>query len=97
MSRTVKTVLVYFVIVTVAIMLVNAFVGTATAPQMLSLDQFQVELDAGHVASVVIKQKSDILTGDFTEGADTASQGLRTITPAFTASSSAWLSTPRCL
>jgi len=68
-SRTVKTVLVYFVIVTVAIMLVNAFVGTATAPQMLSLDQFQVELDAGHVASVVIKQKSDILTGDFTEGA----------------------------
>ena len=69
MSRTVKTVLVYFVIVTVAIMLVNAFVGTATAPQMLSLDQFQVELDAGHVASVVIKQKSDILTGDFTEGA----------------------------
>ena len=67
MSKTVKTVLVYLVIVTVAIMLVNAFVSTASAPQVLTLDEFENELDSGHIASVVIKQKSDILTGQFTE------------------------------
>ena len=69
LSRTVKNVLVYLVIVTVAIMLVNAFVSTASAPQMLSLDEFQKELDAGHVTDVIIKQKSNVLTGTFTEAA----------------------------
>ncbi|MFH1104978.1 MAG: ATP-dependent zinc metalloprotease FtsH [Actinomycetota bacterium] len=69
LSRTVKNVLVYLVIVTVAIMLVNAFVSTSSAPQMLSLDEFQNELDAGNVADVVIMQKSNVLTGTFTEAA----------------------------
>ena len=68
MSRTVKTVLVYLVIVTVAIMIVNAFVSTATAPQTLTLDEFESHLEANHIANVVIKQKSNLLTGDFTEG-----------------------------
>jgi cell division protease FtsH len=69
LSRTVRTVLVYLVVVTVAIMLVNAFVSSASAPQMLTLDEFQKELDAGHVSSVIIKQKSNVLDGQFTQAA----------------------------
>ncbi len=67
MSRTVRTVLVYLVVVTVAIMLVNTFVSSATAPETISLDEFQTELDAGHVAAVVIKEKSNLLEGTYVD------------------------------
>ena len=69
MSRTVKTVLAYLVVVTVAIMIVNAFVSTSSAPELLTLDEFQTALDDGDIANVVIKQKSNVLTGEFTEEA----------------------------
>jgi len=66
-SRTVRTVLVYLVVVTVAIMLVNTFVSSATAPETVTLDQFEADLNAGHVASVVIKEKSNVLQGTFVD------------------------------
>ena len=69
MSRTVRTVLVYLVIVTVAIMLVNTFVSSATAPESLTLDQFQTQLAAGDIETVTIKQKSNIINGTYTEAA----------------------------
>jgi len=69
LSRTVKTVLAYLVVVTVAIMIVNAFVSTSSAPELLTLDEFQTALDDGDIANVVIKQKSNVLTGEFTEEA----------------------------
>ncbi|MEX0825408.1 MAG: ATP-dependent zinc metalloprotease FtsH [Acidimicrobiia bacterium] len=69
MSKTVRTVLVYLVVATVAIMLVNTFVTSATAPEEITLDQFQAQLAAGQVESVTIKQKSNVITGSFTEEA----------------------------
>ncbi|MEX1207749.1 MAG: ATP-dependent zinc metalloprotease FtsH [Acidimicrobiia bacterium] len=69
MSKTVRTVLVYLVVATVAIMLVNTFVSSATAPEEITLDQFQAQLAAGQVESVTIKQKSNVITGSFTEEA----------------------------
>jgi cell division protease FtsH len=73
-SRTVRTVLVYLVVVTVAIMLVNTFVSSATAPETVTLDQFEADLNAGHVASVVIKEKSNVLQGNYV---DTYQNGAR--------------------
>ena len=69
MSKTVRTVLVYLVVVTVAIMLVNTFVTSATAPQELTLDEFQTQLASGDMASVTIKQKSNVIVGAYTEDA----------------------------
>jgi cell division protease FtsH len=68
-SRTFRTVLVYMVVVTVAIMLVNTFVGSAAAPDELTLDEFHTRLGAGEVESVVIKQRSNVIEGEFTEAA----------------------------
>lgn len=39
MSRTVRTMLVYLIVITVGVMLVNTFVSTATAPTDMSLDE----------------------------------------------------------
>ena len=61
MNRTVKTVLVYLLVITVAITLVNAFVSSATAPDEYSLDEFSNHLAAGDVATVTIKQKSNVV------------------------------------
>jgi cell division protease FtsH len=60
---------VYLVVVTVAIMLVNTFVTSATAPQELTLDEFQTQLASGDMASVTIKQKSNVIVGAYTEDA----------------------------
>jgi len=68
-SKTVRTVLVYLVVVTVAIMLVNTFVTSATAPQELTLDEFQTQLASGDMALVTIKQKSNVIVGAYTEDA----------------------------
>ena len=69
MSKTVRTVLVYLVVVTVAIMLVNTFVTSAVAPAELTLDEFQTQLASGDMASVTIKQKSNVIVGAYTEDA----------------------------
>ena len=69
MSRTVRTVLIYLLVITVAIMLVNTFVSSATAPTDLTLDEFQDRVTSGQVASVVIKQKSNVVEGELVSGA----------------------------
>jgi len=67
-SRTARTVLIYLVVVTIAIMAVNSFVSTATAPEQLSLDRLEELIDAGQVESVVIKEKSNIVVGELASG-----------------------------
>jgi len=67
-SRTARTVLIYLVVITVAIMAVNSFVNTATAPEQLSLDRLEELIDAGQVESVVIKEKSNIVVGELASG-----------------------------
>ncbi|MCJ7725744.1 MAG: AAA family ATPase, partial [Acidimicrobiia bacterium] len=67
-SRTARTVLIYLVVITVAIMAVNSFVSTATAPEQLSLDRLESLMTAGQVESVVIKEKSNVVVGDLASG-----------------------------
>ncbi len=69
MSRTVRTVLIYLVVITVAITAVNAFVSSATAPEKLGLDQLQGRIASGQVESVVIKQQSNVVEGELIPGA----------------------------
>ena len=69
MSRTVRTVLIYLVVITVAIMAVNAFVSSATAPVDLTLDDLQNRISTGQVESVVIKQQSNVIEGTLVSGA----------------------------
>ena len=69
MSRTLRTVLVYLLVATVAISLVNAFVGGANAPTEISLDEMQTKVEGGQVSSVVIKQKSNVVEGKMVDGA----------------------------
>jgi cell division protease FtsH len=66
-KRTFRTLLVYMIVVTVAITLVNAFVGSATAPEDITLDRFQSHLNAGDIVSVTIRQRSNTVEGEFTE------------------------------
>ncbi len=64
MSRTVRTMLVYLIVITVGVTLVNAFLGSATAPTDLSLDQLQANVRGGLITSVVIKQQSNVVEGE---------------------------------
>ncbi len=64
MSRTVRTMLVYLIVITVGVTIVNAFLSTATAPTDLSLDQLQANVRGGLITTVEIKQKSNIVEGE---------------------------------
>ena len=67
-SRMARTVLIYLVVITVAIMAVNSFVGTATAPEEIPLDRLEELVAAGQVESVVIKEKSNVVEGVLASG-----------------------------
>ncbi|HSG79478.1 MAG TPA: ATP-dependent zinc metalloprotease FtsH [Acidimicrobiia bacterium] len=68
MSRTARTILVYLVVITVAIMAVNFFVSSATAPEEIGLDVLETRIQSGDVVSVVIKQQSNIVEGEMQVG-----------------------------
>jgi len=67
LSRTVRTVLIYVIVIAVAVMAVNAFVSSATAPDILTLDELQSRVTSGQVESVSIKQKSNVVQGTLLE------------------------------
>jgi cell division protease FtsH len=66
LSRTVRTVLIYVIVIAVAVMAINAFVSSATAPESVTLDELRTYLAAGKVESVTIKQESNVVEGDLT-------------------------------
>jgi cell division protease FtsH len=59
--------LIYTIVIVVAVMAVNAFVSSATAPDVLTLDELESRLSAGQVDVVAIKQKSNVVTGTLTD------------------------------
>ena len=67
MSRTVRTVLIYLIVIVVAVMAVNAFVSSATAPDVLTLDELEGRVTSGQVESVSLKQKSNVVEGTLLE------------------------------
>jgi len=71
-SRTVRTMLIYLVVITVGVTIINSFVSTATAPGEMTLDALQENVRGGLITSVVIKQQSNVVTGEFNDGAGTS-------------------------
>ena len=67
MSRTVRTMLIYLVVITVGVTIINSFVSTATAPGEMTLDALQENVRGGLITSVVIKQQSNVVTGSVIE------------------------------
>ena len=65
--------LIYLIVITVGVTLVNSFVSTATAPTSMSLDQLQANVRGGLITSVVIKQESNVVEGETSDGSDTSS------------------------
>jgi cell division protease FtsH len=59
--------LVYLIVITVGISLVNTFVSSATAPDEMTLDVLQSNVRGGLITSVVIKQQSNIVTGEYSD------------------------------
>ena len=66
MKRTTRTIFVYLAVLLLVVMAVNVFAGTESEPTQLTLPEFEDKLAAEQVASVVMKQKSNIVVGEFT-------------------------------
>jgi cell division protease FtsH len=74
MSRTARQILLYVLAGAIVLMVFNAFVSSATEPADLSLNELEQKIEDGVVASVKIKQRSDVVVGEFTsEGAPAGS------------------------
>ncbi|MFQ5966870.1 MAG: ATP-dependent zinc metalloprotease FtsH [Acidimicrobiia bacterium] len=58
MNRTLRTILIYGALVLVAVFVAQNWVERATAPEEVTVTQFQSDLDAGRVANVVILRES---------------------------------------
>ncbi|MCH7584739.1 MAG: ATP-dependent zinc metalloprotease FtsH [Acidobacteria bacterium] len=65
--------LVYLIVITVGVTIVNAFLGTASSPTDLSLDQLQANVRGGLITSVVIKQQSNVVEGELSGPSGTSS------------------------
>ena len=64
--------LVYLVVITVGVTIINSFVSTTTAPGEMTLDELQDNVRGGLITSVVIKQQSNVVTGEFNDGTGTS-------------------------
>jgi cell division protease FtsH len=60
--------LVYLLVITVGITLVNAFVGSANAPDEVTLNELQDEARGGSIDKVLILQKSNVVEGTRVDG-----------------------------
>ena len=65
MSRTARTVLVYLAVFLLVVIAVNGFVGSSGQPKELTLSEFETELEAGNVAAVELKTRSEEIEGEF--------------------------------
>ena len=64
--------LIYLVVITVGVTIINSFVSTTTAPGEMTLDELQDNVRGGLITSVVIKQQSNVVTGEFNDGTGTS-------------------------
>jgi cell division protease FtsH len=65
-SRTARTIFVYIAVLLLVVMAIQLFVGDPNQPKEMRLDEFQEALANDHVATVVMKEKSNVLEGEFT-------------------------------
>jgi cell division protease FtsH len=73
-SRTARTVLIYVLVFLAAVWAVNYFVAAATSPEDWPLSRLQEEVASGQVASVTMKQASNVVEGEAVDGTDFRTQ-----------------------
>jgi cell division protease FtsH len=67
-SRTARTIMIYLAVIFVVVMAVNVFVNQSTAPQELSLNEFNAKLAAGDIENpATIRDRSNEVTGTYTD------------------------------
>jgi len=64
-SRTARTILIYVAVIATVVVVVNAFVTTSGEGTELTLTDLERSIAAGEVDSVVLKQKSNTVEGEF--------------------------------
>ena len=69
MNRNVRTVLVYLGVGFLALMAINFFLDGATEPTELTLNEFFDQVEAGNIAEVTVREKSEQLSGTLTPDA----------------------------
>jgi len=68
-NRNVRTVLVYLGVGFLALMAINFFLDGATEPTELTLNEFFDQVEAGNIAEVTVREKSEQLSGTLTPDA----------------------------
>ena len=69
MSRTARTIFVYIAVLLLVVMAIQLFVGDPNAPKDLRLEEFESLLAGGEIENVTMKEKSNVLVGEFTTDA----------------------------
>ena len=65
-SRTARTIMIYLAVIFVVVMAVNVFVNQSTAPQELSLNEFNAKLAADDIEDpATIRDRSNEVTGTY--------------------------------
>jgi cell division protease FtsH len=77
MSRTARQILLYVLAGAIVLLIFNAVVSSATEPEELNLNELEDKIDSGAVASVVMKQRSNVVQGEFTSDGAPAGSDVR--------------------
>ncbi len=80
MNRTVRTLFAYSLVAILLLMVVSSLVGSANAPEELSLDAFEQALVEDKIAEVRVLARSNIIEGQFL-GAATTQNGFEVVYP----------------
>jgi len=80
LNRTVRTLLAYSLVAILLLIVVSSLVGSANAPDELSLDAFEQALDEGKIAEVRVLARSNLIEGKFL-GAATTQNGFEVVYP----------------
>ncbi|VAW05048.1 Cell division protein FtsH, partial [hydrothermal vent metagenome] len=80
MNRTVRTLFAYSLVAILLLIVVSSLVGSANAPDELSLDAFEQALDEGKIAEVRVLARSNLIEGQFL-GAATTQNGFEVVYP----------------
>ena len=65
MNRTARAMLIYVAFGFAALLLVNALLSSSAEPFDIGLAEFEDSLESGEIESVLLKQRSDEIVGEF--------------------------------
>ena len=70
MNRTIRSILIYGMVAMVLLVLMQQYLGVTAEPDQISYSEFWDDIAAGQVATAVMMQKSNVVTGEFVGSVD---------------------------